>query len=437
MLDVILLAFHLICAIETPLSGGVQSTFDASGSAVQMEQFFNNVRWEDIWPFDTPDLVPSSRPQASHYVTPCEMELGSQGTGRYPNVISKQFLPGVIKISGPEKNMNCECISEHRMNCLITVRYGSFEHDVVLRRIGSMFSCPSQEDLIPFFCTLEAIDFNGQIFANNIFFKHTHCSPEVIAKIEVQDSSKKLGIKRSNSAPKRWRYPEYNLIPQSLCTDGGDNGVCPITQKEFEDTMLVYVMKTDKQKVLQRQPVVCITAEGLRMLASQNDDGTFKDPLNREGGQPLTILKFYDPYVIFEDDPTKCDRTTQTDSFTPGKGKARIPGRAIPSKSLSSWENSQGLATFADLRVHDVVRRSKSSSSAASSSNAPSFTGIEKGSQTGEEKIATSYFSSNVRLNVYILLILFIVLTSYYHFNIIPFHFWKQPRHQHHYDAFL
>jgi len=436
MLHVILLAFWLICAMETPLSGGVQSTFDTSGSALQAQQFFNNVRWDDIWPFDTPDLVPSDRPQSSHYVTPCEVELGSQGTGRYPTVISKQFLPGVIKIRGPEKNMNCECIGEHRMNCLISVRYGSFEHLVVLRRIGSMFSCPPQEDLNPFFCTPEAIDFNGQIFANNIFFKHTHCSPEVIAKIEVRDFSKKLGIKRSYSAPGRWSYPEYNLIPQSLCTDGGDNGVCPITQKEFEDTMLVYVMKTDKQKVKERQSVVCITAEGLRMLASQSDDGTFKDPLNREGGQPLTILRFYDPYVIFEDDPSKCERTTQTDSVTPRKGKRRVPGRIISSRSLR--DNSLDVSSFADLHVQDVVRRSKSSSgSGASSSNTPSFTGIERGSQTQEEKIAAASFASHIWLDVHILIIFFIILTSIYLCNMIFFHTLNQIQPQHEYVALI
>ena len=45
------------------------------------------------------------------------------------------------------------------------------------------------------------------------------------------------------------------MIRQSQCTDGSNHGVCPITQGEFADKSIVYVLKSDQDNVSRGEKV--------------------------------------------------------------------------------------------------------------------------------------------------------------------------------------
>merc|ERR1719510_1732288 len=88
---------------------------------------------------------------SSEFSTPCQQRLGLDGDGKYPRMISQQFLSGVVQFSGPEKNLFCECTGEHKMVCKIVVDFQSFKHEAVKHRIGTYVSRPQKADLKPFF----------------------------------------------------------------------------------------------------------------------------------------------------------------------------------------------------------------------------------------------------------------------------------------------
>jgi len=386
---------------ERSVSGAAPSGLATAETLDVQQRLFR-----DLWPFTS-----DSQPDGDHYVTPCEQELGSQETGRYPTLISQQFLPDVIQIEGPQKNMNCVCNSDIRMTCTITVRSQSFQHIVVRRRIGDPIFCPRQEDLSPFFCVPESVDMQGQVFLNNIFFKHTLCYPPVVARIDVQLLYIKPTLKRYQSAPSRWHYQEHFPIHQSLCTDGADEGVCPITQEPFTEFTVVYILRIDRAKVEEKRKVVCISASGLRHLASQREDKKFRDPLNRENGELLTISSYYDSYVIFEDDPSRCDRAIQTDP------KHMQPkGRPTPGRVLRKGISEPSMPTFADLAAGAPVRRKRTDLISPSRDFQPSFTGIEKGSQTHESKISDQVlgtFDAGLYILLFCLLMILTTLSTY------------------------
>jgi len=425
---ILLLVVHLttLCYCEKQLSGaGLSGGFDLVPVVDSSDRNFDYVIQDPvflgpmaddplIFTFRRVERPPTARDE-THYVTACQQELGMDGNGRYPRVISQQFMTGIINSSGDTKNLNCKCVESEKMECTITVRFKSLEHEIVRRRIGSFSSRPPADKLTPFFIIPEYSGIFGSALINNLYFKHTLCYPPVIAEINVAINKLPPQIQRSQSAPALWHY-SFRSIRQSLCTDGSSNGVCPITQEDFRDNTIVYVLKTDKLKVEEKKAVVCISAEGLRSLmqTSGSDDKSFRDPLNREGGS-LLKLEDYIPYVIFEDDPRKCNRAIQTESLSQ---ESRIPTkRATPGKVIQRGRSEPMMVSkpsFADISALEAVQKKPSSgspsqalsSSSAESSNAPlvfqhmpalkraSFTGVEKGSQTHEQFVSQKYFLS-------------------------------------------
>jgi len=457
MLNPILLSIvHLstLCHCEkqlsgASLSGGFDLVPDQSADSSErnfdfliQDPVFLGPLADDPWSFAFPrvERPPQTREDESHYVTACQQELGMDGNGRYPRVISQQFMTGVIHSSGDKKNLNCKCVGSERMECTIRVRLKSLEHEIVIRRIGTLHHRPPADKLKPFFVIPEYSGIYGTAL-NSLYFKHTHCYPPVIAEINVAIDKLPLQIQRSQSAPALWHY-SYQSIRQSLCTDGGSNGVCPITQEDFRDNTIVYVLKTDERKVQEKKSVVCISAEGLRSLmqTSGSDDKSFRDPLNREEGRLLKLAD-YTPYVIFEDDPRKCNRAIQTEALS--RRNSIATKRATPGKVIQRGRSEPILVskpTFADLSALEAVQKKPSSgspyqapsSSSAESSNAPlifqhtptlkrvSYTGVEKGSQTHEQSVSQTYLSRTFQHHKH-----FLTLFSFTFFTYIFFLFYK------------
>merc|ERR1719493_419441 len=106
--------------------------------------------------------------------------------------------------------------------------------------------------------------------------------------------------RRTKSAPDSFHYPT-NPIPIKLC---GSDAVCPITQQEFRIGDAVYVLKSDISNIRKGKSVVCISAPGLKNLASRSKELKLQDPLKRESGRLLSLEDDYVKYVLSDAEPS-------------------------------------------------------------------------------------------------------------------------------------
>ena len=87
-----------------------------------------------------------------------------------------------------------------------------------------------------------------------------------------------------------------------ICNNEESDGLsCPITHDAFTPGQVVYILKTDADKVRSGKSVCCISAEGLMALKkrafNEKQEG-FRDIMRRTGDRLLTIRDDYDAYVL-------------------------------------------------------------------------------------------------------------------------------------------
>jgi len=282
-----------------------------------------------------------------HRMTPCLQEIGLDNeSGRYPRLIANEFLSNMVIAKDPAKNLFCHCEAYDLMVCFIVVRRGSLQAQAVEMRLER--GDPNR--LRPFFIA-------PQLHPSDeppIYYEYSLCSPAVYADIRIEYNDEHsplledvpLPLMRANSAPSlpqlesafsglssrntdaasapsrqnykerkrrvsspdRFHYPVLN-IPLGQCGSEGSSNtvVCPITQDDLSGFDIVYILKADRQKVKNGDCVVCISAGGLRKLASSVAGDAFIDPLRREGEnqEKLLTIDDYDAYIISEELPSR------------------------------------------------------------------------------------------------------------------------------------
>jgi len=229
-------------------------------------------------------------------MTPCEVELGIDGLGRYPQVISQQFAPGLVVANGRGRNLWCVCVTANRMKCEIFVRSGSLQEKKVFQRIQGADTSPNQR-LKPFFLNSILYDNPGGIYDPDLFFELPGCkeNQRVFCNIEIRHDPRLLT--RSASAPSSLNYPN-KFIFLSKCMDASEQ--CPITHEDFQPGKLVYILKVEEEKLKSGKCVVCISYDGLNNLQDSNADSFFRDPLRRTGDRMLQKNDF-SLYLIVDD----------------------------------------------------------------------------------------------------------------------------------------
>jgi len=219
----------------------------------------------------------------------------------------------------------------------------------------------------------------------NIVYQHPDCDPNVFAIILVHDfsqgyivprrqrastdpdtrsgsnppklsrssstpnfASPKLQLppdQRPKEAPVKYHYPQ-KFIPMSLCTDGCSDAECPITRMPFRANQIVYILKSDEEKVVSKMPLACISAEGLLVLQKSprtKEAGGFKDPLKRTGERLLSLKDDYVAYIVHDDSAT-CSRSE-------GSPSEKAPNK--PQEIGNSEAKSE--QTFSFLQVYVSV----------------------------------------------------------------------------------
>jgi len=276
--------------------------------------------------------------------TPCEQQLelwiANNWVGRYPHLISQEFLQGTVNPAGPKKNLNCKCYTDNTMVCVITVRRNSFEEKVVKLRLDRSDS----ENLRPFYLSTAF----AHLRTGPLFFESPELDPRVYAEIVVDTTPATSGntISKSQSAPSVLNYA-WEPIDIDVCTGGSSDAVCPITLNSFKVQDVVYVLKSDKQRVKEGIPVPCISSQGLRKYAAAKEDRKFVDPLKRENARPLTIKDDFDAYVICE--MKQRNKQTQTN-----------PVLIVPLPLVQEFQSSTGTQTANDPRREPHLSSSSS-----------------------------------------------------------------------------
>jgi len=254
--------------------------------------------------------------------TPCMRALGPDGNGRYPQLISREFMTDMVMVGPPKKNLVCHCASPILMICRIYVIPDSLEESSVDSRLDRS----NAERLSPFFVVNDP-EGSSSDAAPPIFFEDRTCDPRVLCEVRVESMTRYEGgikvnkisqdidptpmqksqsdpglrspsppkVSRSSSSPGSLNYPSRTL-PLRMCAPD----VCPITQNAIVPHDIVYVLKIDEENLHIGKPVPCISAYALKKLSQQSEDRTFVDPLRRLEGVMLTISMGYESYMIVE-----------------------------------------------------------------------------------------------------------------------------------------
>jgi len=299
---------------------------------------FNPVIQGQILDRSPPSSSSGSIPQSHHSeqetfpdINPCQIELGEDRNGRYPRLISAEFMTGMVSpvplhrspISPSYGNLVCTCESHLIMICTIFVDEGSLVEVAVDMRLNR----ENPVDLHPFFVINQNLPESSQSSIDRSlsplgFEAPGDYEPPVRARIvicrgppipDISSGSElnahfKLDhstsvpnmrcaptLRRVKSSPSALHYSE-NRIPLCLCS-----GVCPITQNTFKPNDMVYVLKAESHNVALRKSIGCISALGLKQLAQRSFEGTFGDPLRRVEQTDLTVEQSYDTYVMYDD----------------------------------------------------------------------------------------------------------------------------------------
>jgi len=178
------------------------------------------------------------------------------------------------------------------------VNENSIPCDIVRSRLDRT----NLERLLPFFVYMTPDEMDP--FRCPIGFRQGDCEVTAVIEIEItehraqslNEQPRVHDMPRSDSSPSMLHYPERR-IPMRLCNAGAGESVCPIMHTPLDRGSIVYVLKRDRKKLADNQPVICISAEGLRKLAHHSEDGQFVDPFHREERR-LSISSDFDAYVV-------------------------------------------------------------------------------------------------------------------------------------------
>jgi len=343
-------------------------------------------------------------------LTPCQRELA---TMRYERAISEQFPPlqngePSVRPRGAEKNLFCLCSNSNDyspiwMICAIAVY--THEHAVIINRRLER----NVETLQPFSLLL-GFPYREQ---PPIVYVHSECIPSVYAEIQVFGANNFLlptsmqfwpwigpeppilptdwppyrgppvpperstdeefprsrsapnmrlrsapDIQRVNSSPPTYHFPTKYMSLQ-MCTGGSDETVCPITIQPFQPKQIVYVLKSEEDKLQSGSPVSCISAEGLVKLKNADKsirEGGFIDPLKRN--DRILTLDDYEPYFVYDENACSAEELMtlkmqeldmnlpQIHSMSSGAGPSHViiptPETTEESTQSSHLSSSQG-----------------------------------------------------------------------------------------------
>jgi len=196
--------------------------------------------------------------------------------------IAAQFPPGVVRPKAPRRNLACFCTAWNWMICAIFLVPQSGEFTAVLKRLDRS----NEARLKPFYTAYP--DEAGRPSAPMMISYEEKV--RVYAEIEP--------------------IPFYRCGTVAMCKDGTPDGECPVDASEFVSGQAVFILKTDEEKVVDRQPIPCISAVGIRVLASIHGQDSVmahrevylkRDPFGRQPGKDLIVGVDYIMIFIFDD----------------------------------------------------------------------------------------------------------------------------------------
>jgi len=212
-------------------------------------------------------------------------EVIKNNDGMFYTLLSGEFPDGIVRQRPPMKNINCYCTAWNWMLCAIFVIEGSNEDTIVRQRLNS---AQNERDLKPFFHPYPALPDRPPpplMFT----FENSESPIRVFGEIEIVGPSKCGHVNQ--------------------CLKGTPNGKCPVEDTVFHTTEAVFILESDVPKVASREPLMCISAIGIRKLvAIQKKDPSsqmayiYNDPFGRESGKILEVGRDYRIVFLFDDD---------------------------------------------------------------------------------------------------------------------------------------
>jgi len=312
-------------------------------------------------------------------VTPCQQVLGSNGNGRYPRLIAREFMTDMVMAGDPKRNLVCKCEKPDFMVCTIHVKPDSLEETAVMFRLERS----DKDRLLPFFVVenpappllSEASSSTDSLMEPPIMFEGGN-DPPVLCHIIVEhridpvqgpemrpvltksvsnpDSlvPKPPMLARSNSSPSRSNFPT-KALPLRLCTQN----VCPVTLEPILSHDIVYVLKADAEDIANDKPVPCISAFALKRLARDSSDGTFSDPLKRSQ-KKFSIANDFNVYVIVGNNGARSSHPGPSGDPGPSSSQAGPSGLHPDPGSPSPEDTVPGSSGSSDeyIPVTAVVR---------------------------------------------------------------------------------
>jgi len=227
-------------------------------------------------------LKPLGRLHEKHILpglSPCEIELGRKGNGRYLQLIAREFSGGLIQPEGSPPNMQCKCVSSHWMTCFIIVRHGSLEEKIVADRLMRHATNFAPFTLIP-----SNTDKPKLVFKKDDFFSPP-TGNSVIAELQFIN-------------------PEECIMEmRCVSLDGEFPPICPFTMQPISSGDAVFIFDREFQAAITHQDihVHCISAIGMRRILS--DDRTirqkgFEDPFKIFKKRLMTRKDYAGPFMI-------------------------------------------------------------------------------------------------------------------------------------------
>merc|ERR1719354_217706 len=344
------------------------------------------------WYFPPPQVPapPARSPRPPEWLdrTPCERELGRDGLGRYPRLIEAEFPNNAVNIGGRHVNMACLCETDILMRCVIKVNENSIPCDIVRSRLDRT----NLARLLPFFPYMTPQEMDP--FRCPIGFRQGDCEVTAIIEMEIteyraqslDEQPRVSSMPRSDSSPSMLHYPDRR-IPMRLCNAGAGESVCPIMHTPLDRGSIVYVLKQDRKKLADNQPVICISAEGLRKLADHSEDGQFVDPFHRVQ-QRLSISSDFDAYVVGLYNLPTVD--TWVDPSDPGPSDALVSPSDMPPPT--SPDSSGGIeVNLQDLQALRISARRFFGTSAPASHQQTNSTDSQAESITDVHEVSVSF----------------------------------------------
>jgi len=232
-------------------------------------------------------LHPHMNPGSMLRISQCEVEMGTDQTGRYPILISRAFPDGVIRITGTPKNprnLHCRCQSHRWAICHIVVRAGSLEEALIINKFRG--NDPLGGGMKPFRIFESQWDLNKIVFIETDAFG----GRKVWAEMHLIHTDA--------------------CLPSRMCTSPlMDSGtpVCPVLYQPFTNGESIFVPNANKDSVMKGRRSRCVSAMGLRQLNAEaismgNLDG-FIDPLDVvPSPNRVTIDDFFGIFLVISNE---------------------------------------------------------------------------------------------------------------------------------------